>query len=66
MSEGGVGTQPLPENVDGVVSESHQWVHSVEHSIRWDYALAILLGLLVLWFWYDSVRSSSDNSSQYQ
>lgn len=46
----GIGSDPLPENVDGSIVEKHTWNHEVRHSVQWDYVLLALVGLLVAWF----------------
>lgn len=36
---------PAPENVEGRLVESHEFVHSVEHQVNWSH---VLIGLVVL------------------
>ena len=45
-----VGTDPLPENVDGTVIEQHVWNHDVQHSVQWDYVLLALAAVAVAWY----------------
>lgn len=35
--------KPDPSNVDGKLVETHEFVHSVEHSVNWSHVLAALV-----------------------
>lgn len=41
--------KPDPSNVEGRVVESHEFSHSVEHSVNWSHVLAALVLLYAIW-----------------
>lgn len=61
MEPEGVGTAPLPENVDGRIVEDHRYIHNVDHSVRWDYVLGVLVVLLVAWLLFGGSSGSTSD-----
>lgn len=53
--------EPLPENVDGVIKETHSFNHEVSHSVNWGY-VAVGVGLLVTaYVLFHGVESQDEN-----
>jgi len=40
--------RPAPENVDGRVTESHEFSHSVEHQVNWSHFLLAVVVLVAI------------------
>lgn len=54
MSDGPVGSDPLPENVTGEIVEDHQFIHRVNHDVNWSVIGALLFAALLLWFFFSA------------
>lgn len=53
--------KPLPENIDGVVKETHNFEHEVGHQINWGY-VAVGAGLLAVAYILYSPSEVADDS----
>lgn len=41
--------KPDPANVEGKKVETHEFVHSVNHSVNWSHVLGFLVLLAIVW-----------------
>lgn len=41
--------KPDPANVEGKKVETHEFVHSVNHSVNWSHVLGFLVLLAIMW-----------------
>lgn len=41
--------KPDPANVEGKKVETHEFVHSVNHSVNWSHVLGFLVLLVIVW-----------------
>jgi len=56
--------RPAPENVEGRLVESHEFVHSVEHQVNWSHVLLAMVVLVAIFKLGPAVTNVSSGSQE--